>query len=167
LIEEITALKKRIADLELSEAEDRHARKVLQESMEGYRDIFENAMMGIFQSTPDGKYLRANEALAKMYGYSSPDELMSTITDIAGQLYVDPEDRRRCTEYLAKRDMIHDREVEVYRRDGSRIWISMNARVVRGPTVPPPISKALSRISRTGDEPMMHCDGGRPSLKRW
>ncbi|OPY02278.1 MAG: Blue-light-activated protein [Syntrophorhabdus sp. PtaB.Bin047] len=133
LIEEITALKKRIADLELSEAEDRHTRKVLQGSMEGYRDIFENAMMGIFQSTPDGKYLRANEALAKMYGYSSPDELMSTITDIAGQLYVDPEDRRRCTEYLAKRDMIHDREIEVYRRDGSRIWISMNARVVRGP----------------------------------
>jgi len=132
LIEEIRALKKRIADLELLEAEGRHAREVLQESVEEYRDIFENAMMGMFRSTPDGKYLRANMALAKIYGYSSPDELMSAITDIAGQLYVDPGDRERCMEYLAEKDMIYGREIEVYRRDGSRMWISMNARVVRG-----------------------------------
>jgi len=132
LIEEITALKKRITDLELLEAEGRHAREVLQVSMEEYRGIFENAMMGMFRSTPDGKYLRANMALAKIYGYSSPDELMSAITDIAGQLYVDPGDRKRCMEYLAEKDMIYGREIEVYRRDGSRMWISMNARVVRG-----------------------------------
>jgi len=133
LIEEIAALKKRIADLELSEAEDRPAREVPRESMEAYRDIFENAMAGIFQSTPDGKYLRANMALARMYGYSSPDELMSAVTDIAGQLYVDPGDRKRCMMHLTEKGMIYGREIEVYRRDGSRFWISMNARVIRGP----------------------------------
>ncbi len=133
LIEEISALKKRITDLELSEAENRRTREVLLGCVEEYRDIFENAMMGIFQSTPDGRYLRANMALAKIYGYSSPDELMSAITDIAGQLYVDPEDRKKCMEYLGEKGLVYGCEIEVYRKDGSKIRISMNARVIRGP----------------------------------
>jgi len=133
LIKEISALKERISDLELSKIEDKRMREVLPGSLEEYRNIFDNAMVGIFQSTPDGKYIRANAALAAIYGYSSPDELMNTITNIGEQLYVDPEDRRRYMEYLDKNDVMSGYEMQLYRKDGSKIWISMNVRVVRNP----------------------------------
>lgn len=133
LFDEISALKKRIKDLELSESENRRAQEALRRSEEEYRGIYDNAMMGIFQSTPAGRYLRANAALAAIYGYSSPDELTRTITNIGEQLYVDPEDRKRCMKYLNENDAMHGCEMQLYRKDGSTIWISMNVRVVRNP----------------------------------
>ena len=60
-----------------------------------YRGIFENALEGIYQSTPDGHYLTVNTALAKMYGYEHPAELLNRVSDIQNQVYVDPTQRER------------------------------------------------------------------------
>ena len=60
---------------------------------ENYRSIFENALEGIFQSSPQGYYISVNPALAKMYGYNSPGEMIASITDIGQQIYVDPKKR--------------------------------------------------------------------------
>ncbi len=104
--------------------------EALRRAEQKYRSIFENATEGIFQTTPDGKYLSANPALARMYGYDSPAELLSALTDISRQLYVQP-DRRAIFALAMLRDgRIEDFESQIYRRDGSVIWISENAHAV-------------------------------------
>jgi diguanylate cyclase (GGDEF)-like protein/PAS domain S-box-containing protein len=95
-----------------------------------YRSIFENALEGIFQTTPDGHYLSANPALARIYGYSSVDELMASLTDIEHQLYVDPSQRQEFIQLMQKRGAVQGFESQIYRRDGSTIWICESARAV-------------------------------------
>src|SRR4051812_25812064 len=58
-----------------------------------YQSFFDNAVEGIFRTTPDGRYLAANRALAQMYRYGSPEEMLASFTDIGAQLYVDPQRR--------------------------------------------------------------------------
>ena len=96
-----------------------------------YERLFENAVEGIFQTLPDGKYLRVNPALARIYGYESADELMTDLTDIAGQLYVDQGRRDDFMAAIEKNDVVQDFESRVRQRDGSIRWISENARAVR------------------------------------
>lgn len=103
----------------------------LQQAEKKYRNIFDNAVEGIFQSTPEGRYITANRALASMLGYESPEELMATITDIPNQLYLEHGRRREFQRLLEQFDVARNFETEVYRKDGSKIWISMNARAVR------------------------------------
>lgn len=98
------------------------------------RGIFENAVMGIFRTTPDGRYLTINPAGARMYGYESPEEMMQSVTDMAHQIYVRPEDRKRITGLVERNGFIEDCEVEHYTKDGSTIWASVNARVFRDAT---------------------------------
>jgi PAS domain S-box-containing protein len=95
-----------------------------------YRGFFEHAIEGFFQTTPDGRYLRANPALARIYGYESPKALMKALTDISVQLYVDPARREEFLGLMTGQGEVIGFESEVYRRDGSVIWISENARVV-------------------------------------
>ncbi|WP_209870449.1 EAL domain-containing protein [Azospirillum soli] len=102
-----------------------------QETEEQYRSIFENAVEGIYQTTVDGRYLRVNPALARIYGYDSPADLTDNLTDIAGQLYVDPGKREAFARAMAERDVVQNFEARVFRRDGSIIWITENARCVR------------------------------------
>ena len=104
--------------------------KALKESEEKYRNIFENAVEGIFQTTPEGSLVSINPALAGMYGYDSPEELMSGITNIGEQQYVNPEDRIRFKRFLEEKGHVEGFETRLYRKDGSTIWVSMNARVV-------------------------------------
>lgn len=99
-----------------------------------YHSIFENAVEGIFQSTPDGHYLTANPALAHIYGYQSPEELMQQLQDIAHQLYVDPKKRLEFIQQMEKQDQVSEFVSQVYRKDGSIVWISENARAVRSET---------------------------------
>src|SRR5215470_11990134 len=73
--------------------ERKRAEKELRQAEAKYRSIFENAVDGIFQTTPEGQYLSVNPALACIYGYETPEELMASLTDIGGQLYVDPSRR--------------------------------------------------------------------------
>ena len=96
-----------------------------------YRSIFENALEGIFQSTPSGHYLNVNPALARMYGYESPQELMQHLTHIEMQLYVKPERRTEFMRIMAEEGTVSKFESQIYRRDGSVIWISEYARAVR------------------------------------
>ncbi len=94
-------------------------------------DILDQARMGFFQSTVDGHYLQVNRAMAQILGYESPAALMETITQIDQQLYVNVADRDRFQQQLQEQDVITEFEVQVYRRDGSIIWLSENARAVR------------------------------------
>ncbi|MBW4470118.1 MAG: PAS domain S-box protein [Stenomitos rutilans HA7619-LM2] len=114
-------------------AERRQAEVALQQAEARYRSIFENAIEGIFQSTPDGRYLSANAALAKLYGYASPEELIATLTDIAHQLYVDPTRRAEFSRLVQRHGTVAKFESQVYRRDQSTIWVSENARAVYSP----------------------------------
>jgi phosphoserine phosphatase RsbU/P len=96
-----------------------------------YRSIFEHSAEGIFQTSAAGQYISANPALARIYGYSSPDALMSGLTDIADQLYVDPSRRDDFVRLMEQHDVVTDFESRVRRRDGAIIWISENVRAVR------------------------------------
>ena len=88
-------------------------------------------MEGIFRTTPDGHYLLANIALARIYGYNSPVELMASITDIGRNLYVEPERREEFVRLMQQNDTLTGFESEIYRKDGDTIWISENCRAVR------------------------------------
>jgi two-component system cell cycle sensor histidine kinase/response regulator CckA len=103
----------------------------LQEAEAQYRGIFENAVEGIYQSTPDGRYLKANAALAQIYGYQQADELLNQVSDIQSQVYVDPTFRQRFRREIEQDGFVKNMEYQVRRRDGTVIWISESARVVR------------------------------------
>lgn len=105
--------------------------KALRMAQQRYRDFFERAVEGIFQTTPDGHYRDANPALAKMYGYESREDLMEALTDIEHQLYVNPHRREEFVKLMREKGKVTGFESEVYRRDGSRIWISENAQAVQ------------------------------------
>jgi PAS domain S-box-containing protein len=111
--------------------ERKRADAALRKSEESYRDIFENAGEGIFQSTPDGRYIAANPALARMYGFASPEDLTRSLQDISRQVYVDPRRREEFKRQIEEQGAVRGFEHEVFRQDGSRFWISVNARVVR------------------------------------
>src|SRR5882757_652292 len=96
-----------------------------------YRSIVEHAIEGIFQTTPDGKYLLANPALAEIYGYTSVEELKGGVQEIARQLYVDPNRRTDFVRLMDENDSVWGFESPIYRKDGSVIWISENVRVIR------------------------------------
>ncbi|MDZ8139096.1 MAG: ATP-binding protein [Nostoc sp. DedQUE04] len=95
-----------------------------------YRSIFENAVEGIFQSSPDGRYITANPALARIYGYSLVDDVTANFTDIE-QLYVDPNRRAEFVRLMEKYGSVSDFESQIYRQDGSIVWISEKAYTVR------------------------------------
>lgn len=107
------------------------ASDALRKAEEKYRSIFENSVEGIFQTTLDGKYLSANPSLARIYGYASPDELMSGIGDIERQLYLDPKRRDEFQRKIKADGVVTGFESQVYRSDGTVIWISESARGVR------------------------------------
>ncbi|HVB47407.1 MAG TPA: EAL domain-containing protein [Burkholderiales bacterium] len=98
-----------------------------------YRSIFENALEGIFQTTPDGRYLSANPALARIYGFDTPQALVAALQDIGRQLYVEPGRREEFLREAQAHGVVANFESQVQRRDGRVIWISENARAVRGP----------------------------------
>ncbi|MEC4892498.1 MAG: PAS domain S-box protein [Oscillatoria sp. PMC 1051.18] len=108
----------------------KQAEKAIKQAEHKYRSIFENALEGIFQTTPEGRYLNVNPALAQLYGYDSPEDLMLAITDISQQVYVDSQRRSQFVEIMRKQGEISGFESQVYRQDGSIIWISENARSV-------------------------------------
>jgi len=110
--------------------ERQQALKALQRAEEKYRMIFENAVEGIFQTTPEGRYLSANPALARIYGYDSPDQLVNQLTNVEADLYVDPKQRQIFVETLTREGKIVGFEVQIRRRDRAIRWISENARAV-------------------------------------
>ncbi|MDB9313860.1 adenylate/guanylate cyclase domain-containing protein [Spirulina sp. CS-785/01] len=102
----------------------------LAQAEEKYRSIFENAAEGIFQSHPDQGYISANPSLAGIFGYDSPEALVQNLTSLDTQLYVNPQRRQDLLESLRERAFVVGFESQVYRADGSTIWIAENVRVV-------------------------------------
>jgi PAS domain S-box-containing protein len=103
----------------------------LQKAEENYRSIFENAVEGIFQSTPEGRFITMNPAMADILGYASPAAAVAGITDIKHQIYVDPGGRSESDRIQAEQGFLQGYEFEAYRKDGERIWLSVNRRSIR------------------------------------
>ncbi|MBL0348492.1 PAS domain S-box protein [Candidatus Villigracilis affinis] len=97
---------------------------------EKYRAIVDNSIDGIFQSTVDGKFLNVNPAMARMYGYESPQEMMRLVTDISSQIYVSSEQRDALRRQLDAEKSVAGFESQDYRKDGSTFWVSANIRAV-------------------------------------
>ncbi len=114
--------------------ERRMAEEALRQAEKRYRSIFENAIEGIFQSTPSGAILAANPALAHMLGYESPEELKAQVTNVGTQLYADPHRRAEVLEPLREQDTVHGVECQLSRKDGSTLWGSVSIRAVRDAT---------------------------------
>ncbi len=103
----------------------------LRKSERNYRDIFDNALEGIFRTSPQGKFIQANNALAAMLGYASSEDLVNSTTDIADQVWFDQDERMRFIELLEKQNNALNYRTQFKRRDGSIIWVSLNSRIVR------------------------------------
>lgn len=110
---------------------DKHAEGSSQESEKNYREIFDNAVEGIYQTTPEGRFLSANPAIAHILGYESPAELMATISDIGKQIYADPSRRSEIKRLLMERGMVRNFEAQFIRKDKNKIWVVINANIIR------------------------------------
>ena len=97
----------------------------------GNPEVFDDVVVGIFRTTEEGRYIYANHRLAELYGYESPEQLIEAIGDIEGQLYVESKQRDLFLKVIQRQGRIEQFESEIFRRDGSRIWISETARTVR------------------------------------
>jgi len=103
----------------------------LQESEEKYRNIFNDAILGTYQTTPYGRLLRANTALARMYGYDTPEELINHVTDLTTQSYVNLEDREILKRILSREGVAEKFETQLRKKNGETIWVSINAHIVK------------------------------------
>ncbi len=111
---------------ERKEAEEERRR-----AEEKYRGIFENAVEGIFQTTVEGRFVTANPAMARMFGYDSPEDLLENVSDVAEQLYVEPERRDEFNRLMQRDGFVSGFEIQMYRKNGSVMWASASARAVR------------------------------------
>ncbi|MEG4169869.1 MULTISPECIES: response regulator [unclassified Microcoleus] len=127
---EISPQLKMVGEMLANALERKRAEAALRQSETKYRSIFENAVEGIFQTTSDGRYLSGNSALARIYGYESCTQMLAELTEINRQLYVDPNRRAEFMALLGARRQVSKFESQIYRRDGSTIWISENARSI-------------------------------------
>jgi len=113
------ALENALLYTELSQAEERS------------RSIVEHAVSGIFQTTPEGRFITVNPAVVRMLRYASAEALLQNISNIGDQLYVDPSRRAEVRRHLAEHGTVSGFEAQFYRRDGSTLWVSLNVRAVR------------------------------------
>jgi len=110
----------------------KRAADALLKSEKKYRNIFENSIEGIFQSTPEGSFISVNPAFASMLGYDSAEELIGLINDIETQIYSDPADRHQYTKMLHRKGKAEKVEFRFKKKDGSNIWVSLSTHVVYG-----------------------------------
>jgi PAS domain S-box-containing protein len=124
LLNEIAMLRLRNADLEKSNTD-------LIKAQEKYRDIFENCMEGIYQTTPEGRFVSANITAARLLGYDSPEDLINSVINIGTQVYAYPEDRDKALDLLSKYGAFESFEMKCRKKDGSVVWGLLSARIVR------------------------------------
>jgi PAS domain S-box-containing protein len=111
--------------------ERKRAEQKLRQSEAEYRSLFENAIIGISQTSLDGNLIRANQAYAQMYGYSTPQEMMAAVKQSVAQLYANPDDRSEVLRILSERGVMEPREIAVIKRDGSQFVVLASAREIR------------------------------------
>ena len=127
----VVTINQLLEKFEQSLEERRQAEMELQAAERKYRSIFDNAVEGIYQTTLDGKFLSANPALARAVGYDTPEELIAAVEDIGAQLYLDPAKRRELVAILQRDGFVVNVETRFLRRDGTILWASQSARIVR------------------------------------
>ncbi|MGL5062302.1 MAG: response regulator [Microcoleus sp.] len=128
--QEISGLLKMVGEMLANALERKRVEQALKQAETKYRSIFENAVEGICQTTPEGRYLSVNPSLAGIYGYESCSQMLAELTDINRQLYVQPNRRAEFLAAMRDRREISRFESQVYRRDRSIIWISENSRSI-------------------------------------
>lgn len=106
------------------------AEQALREAEHRYHGLFHNAIEGIFRTTVDGYFLDANPALAHIYGFDSPEELIASLRDIGTQLYVEKQRREEFMQIMKARGSVTGFESQIYRKSGEVIWVSENARAL-------------------------------------
>ena len=116
----------------LREAGERAKRRAAEEALRRaetrFRDIFENAVEGIYQSSPEGRLLDVNRTMARICGYASPEELCAQVRDLGRDLHVDPPRRAEFDRLLVEHGEVLGYESKIKRQDGMIVWISENAR---------------------------------------
>ncbi|MDP2854829.1 MAG: PAS domain S-box protein [Smithellaceae bacterium] len=110
--------------------ERKRTEEQLRQAEKNYRTVFENAQEGIYRATPEGRFIMVNQAMARILGYDSPEELIEGITDIAHQIYVHPEERRNVIEFIERQGFAKNDELQWYRKDGSKVWVYRTMQVV-------------------------------------
>lgn len=108
----------------------KEAEEAVWESERKHRNIFENAILGMFRTTPEGNFIDMNPALAHLFGYTSPDEMIVHVKDVKKQIYAKPEDRDTFEDLMKKNNRVEKFEVEFLNKMGNRIWVSINASAV-------------------------------------
>jgi two-component system, cell cycle sensor histidine kinase and response regulator CckA len=111
--------------------ESKRADEALRRTEQKYRTIFENAVEGIYQATPQGSYLSANPALARMFGFDSPEEMIEKRTDVRSQQYEQSEMHEEFVSLMRRQGIVQNFEYQARRKDGKIIWVEENARAVR------------------------------------
>ena len=124
--EEVTGFQAIVRDI----TERKLAEEALRRAEDKYRSIFENAVWGIFQTTPEGRFISANNSLARILGYESPEELLKEVGDIGNQVHTDPNRRAEFARLLDEEGSVLGFEAQARRKDGSLIWISLTARAI-------------------------------------
>jgi PAS domain S-box-containing protein len=123
--------RERILSICLDITEQKRAEEALRRSEEKFRDIYQNAPIAIFQSSIAGRFLSVNPALATLFGFDSPEQVLTEVTDVAGQLFVNPEQRRELIAQAEQCSRFLRHEVEYRRRDGSHFIANLYQRLVR------------------------------------
>ncbi len=119
-----------LLEIQQASIEKERSKKIIEESEKKYRDIFENAIEGIFQTSLDNSFISLNNSMADYFGFESPSQMLSSVTDIAKQCYVNPEERSELFININKKKQITDAEMQFKRKDGSFFWGSLSVREV-------------------------------------
>ncbi|RKY33288.1 MAG: hypothetical protein DRP74_00185 [Candidatus Omnitrophota bacterium] len=120
----------RVAGFAEDITERKKAEEIIRQSEEKYRSVVNNIKVGIYRNTPGtkGRFLQANSAIAKIFGYDSLQEFMGVrVID----LYPDPKQRKKVVEEIAKKSSVRNLEIELRKKDGSPVWVSISASVQR------------------------------------
>ncbi len=131
LLEELSKLERRVLSLERANKKLKKDKIELEKDAKRLRLIFDNAPVGVYISTPEGRYLKVNHTQADILGYESPEEIVRSVTDIKNQIYVEPEDRDRLERLLAEQGTVKGFETRFYRKDGKVIWVSIHIQALR------------------------------------
>ena len=122
--------KKTLNQLQLEIGERKEIEKKLMRSEEKYRDIFNNSVQSIFQSSLENRLLNANPSMARILGYDSIDDFLSTIKNLEKQVYVEPDQRKKFIGLLKKNDFVSGFETQLRKKDGTKVWVSICGRAI-------------------------------------
>jgi len=130
---EIILFSMALADsINLERHEKQRAQRQSIQNLERYRSLYENAVEGIYQSDIDGRLIAVNPAMAAMFGYTSPDEMLQDYSSREVSEFLDESDYIGLTRLIMEKGKIHNFEIRGFRRDGQVCWMSVSAKVISG-----------------------------------